>query len=284
MCKSLIPMFRGDQKLDLFRLWLEKGRDFSRCAVEVERKNLQSSTAKSKDLCLSRAQLEASGKYSKDDIDELVRRKTANGAYIDDPNFPGREDLRQYIINSETSAEVARTREDSQRVSSTAELDGAEALALTEDGCDFASNTGPNIRSLMGELGGAAGDPPAGPAPKAKGTRKGKGKGKGQGRAGRGDGGDGDNAETEPDKLPTPLAKATSLKAKVLPVFLARSDQNPDGLLSIRGLHGYQTLATNHYKYTSCTYYVCNQGDSCLITAQVFFLASIWAPTKEIKH
>ena len=246
MCKSLIPMFRGDQKLDLFRIWLEKGRDFSRCEVEVKRRNLQSTSAKSKDVAMSVAQLEATGRYSKEDIQELVKRKKEQGAYIQDPNFPGREDLYQYVINQETSAEMAHTREDSQEVSSAAVLEGQEALALTEDGCDFAANTAPTIRSLMNDLGGVAGEAPAaGPTPKAKATaRKGKGKGKGQSKGKEGD----TDKAPEPDKLPTPLAKATTLKGKVLPVFNLSSDQNPGGLISTRG-RVHQTLADHQKKF-----------------------------------
>eukprot|EP00435_Cladocopium_sp_Y103_P025376 s3284_g6.t1 len=208
---------------------LEWMKSQSKCEVEVKRRNLQSTSAKSKDVAMSVAQLEATGKYSKEDIQELVKRKKAQGAYIQDPNFPGREDLYQYLINQETSAEVAHTREDSQEVSSSAVVDGQEALALTEDGCDFAANTAPTIRSLMTDLGGAAGEAPTGPTPKAKaGTRKGKGKGKGQNK---GKEGETENQKPDPDKLPTPLAKATTLKGKVLPVFNLSSDQNRGGLM-----------------------------------------------------
>ena len=220
MSKELIPMFRSDQKLDLFRIWLQKGKDFARCAVEIRRRNLQSQSSKSKDSCMNRQQLETCGKYTKDDVDDLIRRKTMAGQYISDPNFPTREDLRQYIIHQETSAEVARTREDSQDVTSRVDVDNTEALAVTEEGCDFADNTGPTIHGLMSEGGVGVGEPVVTGDRGGKGGRHGRVP-KGRGR-GRGKGGDGDQSrETpDPDKLPTPLAKATALKSKVLLISL----------------------------------------------------------------
>ena len=214
MAKDLIPQFTGNQasKLDLFRLWLEKGRDFAQVEVEVKRRNIQSHTAKSKDACMSRAQLEADPRYSKSDVDDLIRRKTAAGAYLDDPNFPGREDLRQYLIHAETSAEAARTREDVQQVGSNTRITAAEALTLTEEGCDF-SNEHPSIKALAAEAGTTTGGDPT---PEDKNKNKGKGRGKGRGKNSKSKTpGDGVDPEPEPDKPPTPLAKAMALKVKV---------------------------------------------------------------------
>ena len=165
---------------------------------------------------MNRQQLETCGKYTKDDVDDLIRRKTLSGDFIPDPNFPSREDLRQYIIHQETSAEVARTREDSQDVTSRVDVDNTEALALTEEGCDFAHNTGPTIHGLMGEGGVGVGQPAVPGEKGGKGGRTAKAaKGRGRGRGGKGEG-DQSKETPDPDKLPTPLAKATALKSKVL--------------------------------------------------------------------
>ena len=218
MCQSLVPMFRGEQKLDLFRLWLSKGKDFAKCEIEVKRLNMQRQTAQATDSCLSRAQLEATGKYSSKDLDDLITRKTARGEYIEDPNFPGREDYRQYVVNTEVAATTARIREDSQQVSSTASITAQEALSLAEDGCDFGNDTHPSIHALSKEVGLAAGALPP-PEPEKGGGKGGKGRRrKGSGKGQKGDqGGDGNqNGEPQPDKLQTPLEKATSLKTKVL--------------------------------------------------------------------
>ena len=217
MCQSLVPMFRGEQKLDLFRLWLSKGKDFAKCEIEVKRLNMQRQTAQATNSCLSRAQLEATGKYSSKDLDDLIARKTAKGEYIDDPNFPGREDYRQYVVNTEVAATTARIREDSQQVSSTASITAQEALSLAEDGCDFGNDTHPSIHALSKEVGVTAGALPT-PETENKGGGKG-GKGrrrKGSGKGQRGDQEGNGNGEPQPDKLQTPLEKATSLKTKVL--------------------------------------------------------------------
>ena len=217
MCKSLIPTFMSGDKLDLFRIWLEKGQDFAKVEIEVNRRNIQSTRAEAKDLCLSKAQLAATPGYTATDVDDLIRRKTLAGEYIDDPNFPGREDLRQYIVRAETSSTAARTREDVQQVNSTTQATPAEALSLTEPGCDFA-NEGPTIHSLGADLTGAtapSSDQTQGPG-KAKGKGRAKAKAKGQSKGTKGTGGEGDHDnQPPPDKIPEPLAKANQLKVKV---------------------------------------------------------------------
>ena len=224
MAKGLIPAFAsGNQadRLDLFRLWLEKGKDFAKVEVEVNRRNIQAHTAKAKDLCMSRAQLEADPRYKDkpQDIDDLVRRKTASGQFIDDPNFPGREDLRQYIINSETSKEDSHTRQDIQQINSKTGVTTTEALSLTEDGCDF-SAANPTIHDLAGGVAGhgAGGTNPTntGGSDPQKGEGKGKGKNKGRKGKGKGETKGKNGDDPEPDKPLTPLAKAIALKGKVL--------------------------------------------------------------------
>ncbi len=226
MAKGLIPAFAsGNQaeRLDLFRLWLEKGKDFAQVEVEVNRRNIQSHTAKMKDMCMSRAQLEQDPRYKgkPQDIEDLIKRKTQSGDYIDDPNFPGREDLRQYIIHAETSKEDAHTRQDTQQINSRTTVSASEALSLTEEGADF-SAAHPSIRDLATELGGAVG---GATGAVGLGTDQGKGAkgkgGKGRRRKGKGEaaaegGGTEPKDDPEPAKTLTPLAKAIALKGKVL--------------------------------------------------------------------
>ena len=212
--KTLLPLFQGE-RLDLFRLWLEKGKDFAQVEVEVTRRNIQSQSAKAKDVCMSKSQLEADPRYSKDDVADLIKRKTQQGQYIDDPNFPGREDLRQYIINAETSAETARVREDVQQVGSKMAVSATEALSLTEPGCDFALDSHPSIKAIGNDLGSVV--TPTGDAvvPGEGGKRpKQRAKAKAKAKAAAAAEGDPPKPE-EPDKPPTPLAKAMALKTKV---------------------------------------------------------------------
>ena len=215
MPKALIPTFTSGEKLDLFRIWLQKGQDFSAVEVEVNRRNSQKKTALARDRCLSRADLLATGRYSEKDVQELIERKTALGEWIPDPNFPQREDLRQYKVNTDVASEVARTREDSQSINATTSVSATEALTLTEDGADFSEGAAPTIHDALrmpqlslGSTSGGTGD------------EVGKGKGKGKGRKGKGKGknenGDGDaNTESKPDKVLSPLDKAKLLRKSV---------------------------------------------------------------------
>ena len=208
MVKSLIPVFQGN-KLDLFRIWLEKGQDFQQVAIEVRRRNAQKQTAAAKDKCMSKKDLEASGRYSEQDIQELIARKTAAGLYINDPNFPNREDLRQYRVNMEVSHEVAHSREDTQEMVSNTSLNTTEALALTEEGADFSGIAVPSLNDVLGlggnsVGGGGSGETPAAPAGKSKAKAKTKAKAK----AKPGD----DTTDPPPDKPQSPLDKAMALK------------------------------------------------------------------------
>lgn len=134
MPASLVATFTGS-KLDLFRLWLERGQDFNACEVEIKRRNTQANIASAKEKYMSRAALIKDGRYRESDIDLLIQQRTKTGEWIPDANFPDREDLRQYRVgNEEVTREVQNRREDTQEVGSTTELTSTEALLLTEDG------------------------------------------------------------------------------------------------------------------------------------------------------
>ncbi len=219
MAKSLIPTFTagGESRLDLFRTWLEKGQDFTEVELEVTRKNSQKQKAKSTAKCMSKRELEQDPRYTPDDVKELIERKTRAGEYINDPNFPLREDLRQYLVNTETVQENQHTREDSQNLKGTTQLTPDEALGLTETGAVFAASETPGIHALTGVvLGGGGGEGGDGtPAPKAKAKAKAKAKNK---KTETGENGQ----DPEPDKPLSPLDKAGLLKKAVflvLPMF-----------------------------------------------------------------
>ncbi|CAL1128802.1 unnamed protein product [Cladocopium goreaui] len=243
MVKSLIPAFQGN-KLDLFRIWLEKGQDFQQVAIEVRRRNAQKQTAAAKDKCMSRKDLEACGRYTESDIQELIARKTAEGLYINDPNFPNREDLRQYRVNMEVSHEIAHSREDSQEMVSNTSLNPTEALALTEEGADFSTTAMPSMNEVLqvggnsgGSGGGIHGDTAEAPAGNAKAKAKTKAKAKAK---------PGDNtSDPPPDKPQTPLDKAMALKK----IVLKEAEEARTLCISIEGLEcatELQTALTTH--------------------------------------
>lgn len=228
MVKSLIPTFTagGESRLDLFRTWLEKGQDFTAVELEVTRKNSQKQLAKSTAKCMSKRELEQDPRYTPEDVKDLIERKTRAGEFICDPNFPLREDLRQYLVNTETIQENQHAREDEQTMRGTTQLGAEEALSLTETGSVFGVNETPGIHALAGVVlgqgqGEGQGDQGKGKGKTKKGKGKGKNKGKGKGQNTTGEDGD-ENGEGEPDKPPTPLEKAGLLKKAVflvLPMF-----------------------------------------------------------------
>lgn len=176
----------------------------------------------SRQRALSRAQLLADPRYTSADVDELIRRCTASGSWIPDPNFPNREDLRQYFINASTEAEMARVREDRQNIRSTTTLTAAQYINMLEEGGDFAHMATPNIRDLHDDVRRALGGLPApndpDPEPKAKANKtknKTKGAGKGKGKGGKGGENAGGEGGDQGDTLPSPLHKANLLKSKV---------------------------------------------------------------------
>ena len=202
--QSLVATFNG-QKLDLFRMWLERGQDFSQVEVEINRRNVQASIASAKDKYMSRSELTKDGRYSKEDIDLLVQARTTSGDWVPDTNFPDREDLRKYRVgNFDVEKETQHRREDSQQIASTTGVSATEALMLTEEGADFASGTTPSIFDLCG--GTAPTSTGGEPAAKSKGKAKAKPKAKPAAAP---------NGEPQPDKPLTPLQKANLLKKSV---------------------------------------------------------------------
>lgn len=176
MRKSLLPMFVNGNKLELFRLWL----------------------------------LEMDGRYTTEQIEELIRRKTAQNMYICDPNFPDNENLRQYILVEETTRVTQDIREESQTLRGTTELSATEALSLTEAGASFAAD-GMALPGLS-ELEAPAATPNGAPgAHEDKGNGN---KGKGRRKKGTGNDGGGENGNGNGEKpvVPlTPLQQATAL-------------------------------------------------------------------------
>ena len=201
---SLQPMFATQSgKLDLFRIWLQRGQNFLECEIEVKRRQVQENSAKSVESALSRAQLLADGRYTTEDIDDLIRRRTDSGDYINDPNFPDRKDLRRYILNTELTRTKTDLRSAETSLSSKARVETSEAMALTEEGSDFshASTSAPTFASLLGAVTAPTPvDPVAKPKPRTR-------KGKKEQEAG--------NGEPVPVVPPTPLEKANLTKKAV---------------------------------------------------------------------
>ena len=217
MSQELQPMMEGSHsRLDLFRMWLDKAQSFAACEVEIRRRNVQRQTASNSELAMSRRMLEQDPRYSKEDVEDLVRCRTAEGRYTVDPNFPQREDLRLYLVHDKIALDNSNVREDSQQVRGFARLDGHEALSLTDDGADFASQA-PSIpapatlmstQGLQAALGEKAGD--AEPKAKAKGKPRAR---KAKGKAATEE--DPNAPSPEPVVPKTPLEKATALKKTV---------------------------------------------------------------------
>ena len=134
--ESLKDLFTkgGSDRQELFRAWLEKDRDFAQVEILMQRRDMQRQQAKQSNQALSRAQLMADPRYSEEDVKELIARCEREGRYMADPNFPLREDLRQYFVNMETSSEHARVREDSQTIDTRTVTAAAEGLDLLGQG------------------------------------------------------------------------------------------------------------------------------------------------------
>ena len=124
----------GNKKKDLFNLWLQHARDFGKVEVEITRRNIQRQSSHTNLVTWSRAQLEESKRYTKEDIDDLIARCEAKGSYMDDPNFPGVQRLRRYTFVDEVGAQKAHVREDSQDLKNMGSVSTAEALELTGAG------------------------------------------------------------------------------------------------------------------------------------------------------
>ena len=213
----------ADSRLDLFRLWLQKGRDFNQVQIEMTRRSTQQQRATNRNQAMSRAQLLQDSRYSEADVDALIARRTAENAFIPDPNFPDRVDLRQYVIHQETTSEEVRSRENTQTMHATTRVTHDEALPMLEDGNEFSANNTPTIHGLNSELSGTPFAPATAPGttePSAKAKGKGKGRAKAKPKAKPGANGE-DGAGSEdaggppPDKPSSPLEKAKLLKTKV---------------------------------------------------------------------
>ena len=216
MQAALLPMFNQTQgKLDLFRLWLQKAGDWTQVELEVQRKNIQRESATHTRRPLSRRQLEQDPRYTAQDLDDLCKRCEDRGLVIYDPNFPQREDLRLYIITDNISHDLQQVREETQQMTSTVVLDAQQAMAVTEQGSDLAFTNRPSVAALQLGSGGAptvAAEQGSGSrnVPEPKEAAK-KPKPKRRGKKAENEG------EPQPDKVPSPLEKATALKRAVCP-------------------------------------------------------------------
>lgn len=135
MDPSVAAMFAdANKKKDLFNLWLTHARDFGKVTLEVSRRNTQRQSAHANTVTWSRAQLEQSGRYTATDINDLIQRAVAAGRFIDDPNFPGVERLRRYMIVDEVGQQTANIREDTTEINNQGAVSTQEAVSLTNQG------------------------------------------------------------------------------------------------------------------------------------------------------
>ena len=138
MDPSVAAMFGDSNKRkDLFNLWLTHARDFGAVRLEVSRRNVTKQSCHKKTVTWSRAQMEQSGPYTKEDIDDLIKRCTDQKRYIDDPNFPGNERLRRYHFVDEIGASNEQSQEDEQRLANTGSISSSEAIHMTGTGLGF---------------------------------------------------------------------------------------------------------------------------------------------------
>ena len=132
---SVRAMFADKNKRkDLFNMWLVHAHDFGQCALEISRTNIQQRSAQSTTVSWSRQQIESSGRYSSQEVDQLVERLTREGRFIDDPNFPGVTHLRRYLVIDEVSQTHQRSQQDRQSISSTGAIQQAEAVSFVAEG------------------------------------------------------------------------------------------------------------------------------------------------------
>ena len=132
---SVAAMFADSNKRkDLFNIWLQHARDFGKVQLEVARRNTQRQSAHANTVTWSRVQLEQSGRYTKEDIDDLISRAEKSNRYIDDPNFPGVERLRRYYLVDEVGSQRANVQEDIQQLNNMGDVTNQEAQALSGQG------------------------------------------------------------------------------------------------------------------------------------------------------
>ena len=132
---SVAAMFADTNKRkDLFNIWLQHAKDFGRVQLEVSRRNTQQQSAHCNTVTWSKAQLEQSGRYTKEDIDDLIARAEKHKRYIDDPNFPGVERLRRYYLVDEVGSQKKNLQEDIQQLNNVGDVTNQEAQALSGQG------------------------------------------------------------------------------------------------------------------------------------------------------
>ena len=139
----------SNQRTDLFNLWLRASRDFSQVALKLERENNQRKKAAVKVVEWSRAQLEQCGWYSKEDIDDLVKRCEETGQFSDDANFPGVLRLRKYRLVQETSQKYEDEQISRQKITSSGTISTDEAIDLTKQGLLKRKTQRKNMKSVL---------------------------------------------------------------------------------------------------------------------------------------
>ena len=226
---------KGASRTKLFNMWIVAGHDFCKVNLVIQQKHSNTQSARSKTVHMSKKQLEQSGKYTAEQITELIDRCTAKRLYQDDPNFPGNKELRQYEVVDEVSKTNTHSVEISQIMQGVSQLTPQEARSCTEAGQTevvFVNHDGFALRgsafmqqgnapSAAGVIADMMGVAPASNAENEPAESKGKGKQRRKGgkNAAKGKGaetGKGGDDSTPPPAAPTtPMAKAKALSKAV---------------------------------------------------------------------
>ena len=92
--KTRMPIGLNDMytssKQELFSLWLDQGKDWSACSLEVERRQEQQNVAKRGWQAVQGKVLKT--RYSPEKWDQVLKSRKAAGLYYEDEDFPGDDD------------------------------------------------------------------------------------------------------------------------------------------------------------------------------------------------
>ena len=92
--RTKMPMGLNDMytssKQELFSMWLDQGKDWSACSLEVERRQEQQNVAKRGWQAVQGKVLKT--RYSPEKWEQVLKSRKAQGLYYEDEDFPGDDD------------------------------------------------------------------------------------------------------------------------------------------------------------------------------------------------
>ena len=115
-------------RLDMFQMWMEEDKNMH--AVNLRVKRILSIRNRSKKTL--KYMKERDLPYAKGKCEALVAKAIRNGTWMWDPNFPGDEEEREYLVHESTLVEVEHEQCEQQEVEATVTgADDAELLRAT---------------------------------------------------------------------------------------------------------------------------------------------------------